>query len=108
GGRGPRASRRVAILRGTLGRRDRRDLRKIRADSEAPLADRSRIPLPGTERAVTGGASWAAVRALFEELVETDTAERARRLAAVTDPELRASVARLLEAEARAGGFLET
>jgi serine/threonine-protein kinase len=57
---------------------------------------------------VTGGASWAAVRALFEELVETDTAERARRLAAVTDPELRASVARLLEAEARAGGFLET
>ena len=52
--------------------------------------------------------SWAAVRALFEELVEAEPPERARRLASITDSDLRRSVERLLEAEARAGGFLET
>jgi len=55
-----------------------------------------------------GGLSWPAIRALFEELVDADASERARKLAAIADADLRASVERLLEAEARAGGFLET
>jgi len=58
---------------------------------------------------VTGGTpSWAAVRALFEEIVEAGPAERSRRLGELDDPALRGAVERLLEAEARAGGFLET
>ncbi len=58
---------------------------------------------------MTGGTpSWAAVRALFEEIVEADPGERSRRLGEVDDPALRGAVERLLEAEARAGGFLET
>ena len=57
---------------------------------------------------MTAGPSWAVVRPLFEELVEADASERARRLSEIADPELRAAVERLLEAEARAGGFLET
>jgi serine/threonine-protein kinase len=58
---------------------------------------------------VTGaGADWTAVRALFEELVELPESERAARLAAAADPEVRARVERLLAADSEAGRFMET
>ena len=46
-GRGARAARRVAVLRRTVAGGDRGDLRTLRADAEAPLADGARVPLPG-------------------------------------------------------------
>ncbi len=48
------------------------------------------------------------VRALFEELVELPESERAARLSAVADPDVRAQVERLLAADSEAGRFLET
>src|SRR5262249_26831480 len=98
-GRGPRAARRVALLRPALGRRDRGDFRILGTNSQASLADGAGVPLPGIERVTDGGLSWPAIRALFEELVDADASERARKLAAIADADLRASVERLLEAE---------
>jgi len=54
------------------------------------------------------GADWTAVRALFEEFLDLPEAERALRLAAIADPELRARVEKLLAADSEAGRFLET
>jgi serine/threonine protein kinase/tetratricopeptide (TPR) repeat protein len=53
-------------------------------------------------------ARWAQARELFEELLDLPPGERAERLAGLADGALRADVERLLAADSRAGGFLET
>ena len=56
---------------------------------------------------MSGTDRWKEVRALFEEVVERDAAERESLLAS-TDEELASRVRRLLAADADAGGFLES
>ncbi len=51
---------------------------------------------------------WTEVRALFEELVELEPAERDRRLAALADTELAGRVGKMLASDSQAGRFLET
>ncbi len=59
---------------------------------------------------MSGAGRWTEVRALFEELIELDSAERARRIGTLrgADADLAARVSKLLAADSEAGRFLET
>src|SRR5688500_5919935 len=101
--------RRVAILRRPLDRGDGRSPRHFTRDREARLDDREGVAASRAHTAMTMLDDWGRVKAVFEQALTVDEAERPKFLAAAcgSDVQLRERVDALLASHAASESFLE-